>query len=54
MRIQVENKNKFLVSDVISILGSGISEVALLILAFNITHSASYTSLLISIRLLAS
>ncbi|PHM48125.1 MFS transporter [Xenorhabdus miraniensis] len=50
----MENKNKLLTSDVISMFGSGVSEVALLTLAFNITHSASCTSLLISIRLLGS
>ncbi|KOY62776.1 hypothetical protein AM629_06760 [Photorhabdus heterorhabditis] len=50
----MENKNKLLSSDVISIFGTGISEIALLSLVYSITKSEIDTSLMVSLRLTAS
>ncbi|MCC8423041.1 MFS transporter [Photorhabdus thracensis] len=50
----MENKNKLLSSDIISIFGTGISEIALLSLAYSITKSEIDTSLMVSVRLTAS
>ncbi|CAQ82629.1 MULTISPECIES: MFS transporter [Photorhabdus] len=50
----MENNNKLLSSDIISIFGTGISEIALLALVYSITRSEIDTSLMVSIRLTAS
>ncbi|WP_146111029.1 MFS transporter [Photorhabdus hindustanensis] len=50
----MENKNKLLSSDIISIFGTGISEIALLSLVYSITKSEIDTSLMVSVRLMAS
>ncbi|NHB92364.1 MFS transporter [Photorhabdus cinerea] len=50
----MQNKNKLLSSDIISIFGTGISEIALISLVYSITKSEMDTSLMVSVRLIAS
>ncbi|WP_238397924.1 MULTISPECIES: hypothetical protein [Photorhabdus] len=52
--IRYGEKNKLLSSDIISIFGTGVSEIALLSLVYSITKSEIDTSLMVSLRLTAS
>jgi hypothetical protein len=50
----MKNKNKLLITDMLSVFGAGLSDVAVLTMAFLITGSAEKTTYIISVRLLSS
>ncbi|AUL97473.1 MFS transporter [Vibrio vulnificus] len=50
----MKNKNKLLASDSLSVLGASIGDVGILTFAYMLSNSASQTTFIISIRLLAS
>ena len=50
----MKNKNKLLVSDTLSVFGASIGDIGILSLAYMVTNSASQTTLILSVRLLAS
>ena len=50
----MENKNKLLLTDVISSFGTGISDVAIITMAYMMTKSPEKTAYIISLRLISS
>jgi len=50
----MENKNKLLLTDIISSFGTGISDVAIITMAYMITKSPEKTAYIISLRLISS